>query len=217
MTITIQLLDSPKDIEYKILREIAIVANQKIISKLGRIQDDIRKEAYNQLILSDTYTALLDGGVLAAIFGFRPGEGGRKAISIITQLTSLINVVFTTFTLSGSTFSGGLTINIVPDDLDSKTWAGDDFIRINDGYFFAIPWLKTLLFEGDYASFAINYDVKFGAGLGRSGEAEMMPSTSQWMMPVSFAGTSKNNWFTRELQAQAFQDSLSNILQNVLQ
>lgn len=217
MTVRLQLIDTPADIAYKILNEIVVIANKKIINKLGKIQDDIRREAYNQLMLSDTYASLLDGGELNYIFGFRPGEGGRKAISIIRQLCEIMNVVFTPFSPAGSTFNGGLTINILPDDLDSRTWAGDNYIRIDDGYFFTIPWLKTLLFEGDYASFAVNYDVSFRPGAGRSGGAEMVPSTSQWMMPIQFAGTSQNNWFTRELQAQAFQDSLSNILQSVLQ
>ena len=97
---------------------------------------------------------------------------------------------------------GGLTIVLQPTDYANllSLPVAMQTLEIES----SIPWLEWLLTAGDTIIIA-NYGVQYGAGLGRSGGANMVSLKKAPIGPFkvnrAFSGSIDNNFITRALDA----------------
>ena len=194
--LSIKLLETNKQIEEKILDALAFEVNKKIKKLADDISELIGPFILEQFKNTDTYRSLISGD-LKIEFGFYDEFEYMYVDPILQKITDTIGVSYKT--VSKKSWKGSLKIYILNDDLNlilnherasyiSKT-SGKD-----------IDWLEWLLLRGDSYIIA-DYNVLYGAGVGRSQGGIMVQSSRPWRVLPEYAGTQYDNWLTRTLDA----------------
>jgi len=191
--ITIKLLENNKIIQRKILMAMARQLNIMIRRSLPRIEKGMRK-LVGSLIMVQPEIGELSGGILQGAFGIPAGKEGVVIQDIVRAIVDSVYLQTETVQQAGSkVLKGGLNIYIQPNDFSNLLGMSSASVSIKDGQ---LPWLQWLLTAGD-AVLIGGYNVTYGAGLGRSGLAQMRIKTGAFRVPPSYSGTEDSNFITR--------------------
>ena len=191
MDITIK--ENLRTIERRISKAITTEFNNRIQDGLEKISRDIKK-LVKELITNSSEIQSLKGGVLKGDFGIPAGEDPTMAI--IDAIVNSVDVVHTIVASGGTSFTGGVTINIQPTHFSNLTSLPGVKVITKKGT--VLPWLEWLLTLGDKIIIT-EHHVEYKKGTGRSGIASMATGGTFRVNP-SFAGTVENNFISRAFQ-----------------
>lgn len=206
--VTLELTESNKAIERKILKAIADEANRRVIKNANSVEKDIRNFIPQWIMEQPEIQSLLGQGIpgsLASQFGLRPGDSGRAIDSIID---AVVNSVRTKVQKFSPDLRGGVDFEIQPIDFSNLLVLPEGYVPYKDG---SLHWLDWLLVRGDDV-IVIGYEY-VPSGDGRSGGGTMKEGTF-WRVPPQYSGTTRNNFITRALSGR--EQTLTPILQRLL-
>ncbi len=195
--ITVQIPESNRSIVAKINKSLAEMANKEIRSRVAGIKSALQPIVAAALFDCPEIRSLASG-VLRFDFGLT-GDPGPQIVAAIVQS---LDIKTKRVTGSQNGIKGGLTIVLQPTDYANllSLPVAMQTLEIES----SIPWLEWLLTAGDTIIIA-NYGVQYGAGLGRSGGANMVSLKKAPIGPFkvnsAFSGSIDNNFITRALDA----------------
>lgn len=235
--ITVQLLESDKEIERLVRKELAEELNRQMSRvNLFSLKDAFGKEMTEVYIRSPIGQSLISGE-LSGHFGFYKGTGEGILRSILRVISEEIVVEFRPVKNRGEDFTGGFTFKIIEASY-SRILNLEEAIVLNekgsDGYggpasIEVLPWLDWFLTKGSIVilqDYSINLG-NFPAGISRSTKALMQPigkkgsSGTPWGVPTHVdgdraSGTKEDNWLTRTLDEKTIGDIIEKALEGVL-
>ncbi len=195
--ITVQIPESNRSIVAKINKSLAEMANKEIRNRVAGIKSALQPIVAAALFDCPEIRSLASG-VLRFDFGLT-GDPGPQIVAAIVQS---LDIKTKRVTGSQNGIKGGLTIVLQPTDYANllSLPVAMQTLEIES----SIPWLEWLLTAGDTIIIA-NYGVQYGAGLGRSGGANMVSLKKAPIGPFkvnsAFSGSIDNNFITRALDA----------------
>ncbi len=195
--ITVQIPESNRSIVAKINKSLAEMANKEIRNRVAGIKSALQPIVAAALFDCPEIRSLASG-VLRFDFGLTADPGPQIVAAIVQSLDIKTKRV----TGSQNGIKGGLTIVLQPTDYANllSLPVAMQTLEIES----SIPWLEWLLTAGDTIIIA-NYGVQYGAGLGRSGGANMVSLKKAPIGPFkvnsAFSGSIDNNFITRALDA----------------
>jgi hypothetical protein len=212
MKFTVELLESDKQIQRKILEGIAEDFNSLIQPKLVGIRDKVAVATVAFLRGSETYESLINGE-LAAHFGL-PSFGRKTMVdNIIQKIGDSIEIDYTPVKVRTGGFIGGANIGVLIKDFSDILNMIEASVLTEKGTI--LPYLSWLLEKGDRIIIS-EYDVKMGTGTGRSGKAIMVKNSAKaWRVPSAYSGVVGDNWLTRFFTI--YQNAYSSLLEQILQ
>jgi hypothetical protein len=212
MQFTIELLETNKQIEQKILEGIAEDFNSLIQPKLIDIREKISVATVAFLQGSETYESLMRGE-LAGHFGL-PVWGRRMMINnVVQKIGDNIEIDYTPVRVRAGGFIGGAEIGVLIKDFSDILAMMEASVDTEKGQI--LPWLEFLLLRGDQIIIS-QYDIKMETGTGRSGKAIMVKGSAKaWRVPPEYSGVAGDNWLTRYFEI--YQQAYSNIIGQILQ
>ena len=188
--VSIRLLESNKEIVAKINRGLAKEFDARMRKKSALILGRLKPIIANALFASPEINSL-QGGALKFDFGLI-GDPGPQIVSAVVN-----SVQLKTEQSRGNAngITGGFSVYVQPSDYSN-------LLSISMAAQSNVPWLEWLLTAGD-AIIIADFGVEYGAGLGRSGGAHMVPLSRSQLGPFkvnsAFSGTVNNNFITRAL------------------
>ena len=216
INISIVLLDTPDQIEKKILKAIAEEFNSLMRQKITNIRGRVRSVTIDYIKTTETYNSLIDGD-LAAHFGLPYASRQSMIDAIIEQIGNSIEIIVKPVKASGKKFQGGTTINILVKNFSDILSMAEASIPTENGL--VLPWLEWLLIRGDRLIIS-EHEIHLIRGKGRSDMAIMVKNAAgSWRVPSQYSGTIKDNWLTRALKVNQdrYLDTITNILKQELQ
>ena len=199
----LKLTQTNAQIEKEILRAIVGESNRIFRGSLSRMVGPIRG-VVSSAIESSPEIASLRSGTLRADFGITTGIDVTSPI--VDSVASSVNVYMKQFRASGTGISGGISVNIQPDNFVNllSLTIGTTVTEKGD----TLPWLDWLLNLGDSVIIA-DFGVEYGS-FGRSGSARMSSKSRPFKVDSSFSGTATDNFITRALESH--KDEIASII-----
>jgi hypothetical protein len=194
MRITVKLLEKNSDINTLILDNIKSYLEPRIKQAGSQVTAQLPPLISDALKQEPEYQSLLSGQLRGEL-----GISDSSVVeSIISAISSSIELVSHPIKIGTSGIKGGFSINVIRANDAGGVISLDMSKIITPNY--SLPWLEWLLFKGNEI-LVNNYVVEFGPNPNsRSGLAIMTPSSSNgWRVPPQFVGTEKNNWITRAI------------------
>jgi hypothetical protein len=212
MRFTIELLETNKQIERKILDCIAEDFNNLIQPKLSIIREKISVATVAFLKGSETYESLMRGE-LAGHFGL-PVWGRRMMIdNVIQKIGDNIEIDYTPVRVRAGGFIGGAEIGVLVKDFSDILAMMEASVDTEKGQI--LPWLEWLLIRGDQIIIS-EYEINFISAQGRSAKAIMVKNNSAvWRVPPEYSGVMGDNWLTRFFTI--YHNVYSTLLEQILQ
>lgn len=141
---------------------------------------------------------LLSGGPLMGHLGL---EDAGDLVDIVLQWTLNEIIVKSTLVRSvGDKIQGHIYVGMIYADYQDVFKNPSASFESEQG--FKIPWLPWLIDSAGQDAFAIEYGIKFGEGLGRTGQAIMVKNARQpWTLPVQYLGSPEDNFVTQALDS----------------
>lgn len=183
-------VDSAQVIETNILEILRDHISSVISSSVNSIQQKISNLIPVALQSAPEYSSLISGQ-LRSDFGLTTPEVALS--SIISNISSGFQVSVDPIKSSLSGITGGLTIEILKENLV-------EVLPAQELGGTTIPWLEWLMTAGD-AVVVANYHVVYNppnAIVSRTQSAIMVPG-GDYRVPPEFSGIVDNNWITRSL------------------
>jgi hypothetical protein len=183
-------VDRPEIIQNSILEILRDHLTSVINSSVNSIQQKISNLIPVALQSAPEYPSLISGQ-LRSDFGLTTPEAALS--SIISNIASGFQVSVDSIKTSLSGISGGITIEILKENLV-------EVLPAQELGGTTIPWLQWLMTAGD-AVVVANYHVVYNppdAVVSRTQSAIMVPG-GDYRLPPEFSGTVDNNWITRSL------------------
>ena len=208
--VTIKLLETDDQIVHKILKGLALQANDRIAVAARKSRSQI-SEYVRGVILKTPEMIELQSGVLRGEFGLNPSKATVAAEDIAKRVGASVTIKATRVTPSKmGGLTGGMTILIQPVDFSNVVVSPQAIVRTEKGK--QLDWLQWLLFEGD-AIIIDGYEFRFRTGRGRSGLGTMAEvKNGVWRVPPEYAGTEDRNFITRALQTDKSANAVATIL-----
>lgn len=218
-TISISLVESQKQIEELIARELSKIVRSIFKEAAGPIKSAVKKVVHRAIVNCPEMQSL-NGGVLQWDLGLT----GAKASAYVDKwgkaVAESVDVQVTKPVITSKTATGGIIINVQPGSYDnrpmeplSSIWDGDKEAATKAAELDAVllTWGDRLLVVG--------YDIEYGA-FGRSGGAHMVGnqdggwgiSRNLSRVPPEYAGTLNDNFVTRALEGQKVQVEIENVI-----
>jgi len=197
LTASVRLKD-PKRAERDLNRLFISIVNKGIRASVKPIQESIRIIT-SRLLRKSFFAHALFHGNLAGHLGIPAGQEAPRLYAVIDKFVNSIQVSYVPLKLSGNNITNGvLTIGLGKTDFEDLIKMPDALIITNK--FDVLNWVEWTLVKGD-TIVILGYDVKFGQGLGRSGQAIMIElGNRSWRVPPPFDGVPEDNWITREIE-----------------
>jgi len=191
----LKLTKTDAQIEKEILNALAKEANYIFKGALQRMTGPIRR-IVGSAISTSPEIAALRSGTLRADFGITTGIDVTSPI--IDAVSNSVNVYMKPFSVRGRGISGGIFINIQPDNFENllSLTTGTAVTEKGD----TLPWLDWLLNLGDSVIIA-DFGVEYGS-FGRSGGGRMSSKSRPFKVDSAFSGTVANNFVTRALESR---------------
>lgn len=191
----LKLTKTNAQIEKDILNALAKEANYIFKGALQRMTGPIRR-IVGSAISTSPEIAALRSGTLRADFGITTGIDVTSPI--IDAVSNSVNVYMKPFSVRGRSISGGIFVNIQPDNFENllSLTIGTTVTEKGD----TLPWLDWLLNIGDSVIIA-DFGVEYGS-FGRSGGARMSSKSRPFKVDSAFSGTIANNFVTRSLESR---------------
>mgnify|MGYP003630866403 FL=1 len=193
--ITVQVLESNRNIVAKINKALAEMTDKEVRRRVAGIKSALQPIVAAALFDCPEIISLASG-VLRFDFGLT-GDPGPQIVAAVVQS---LDIRTQRVTGSQNGIRGGLTIVLQPTDYANllSLPVAMQTLEIES----RIPWLEWLLTAGDTIIIA-NYGVQYGAGLGRSGGANMVSLKKAPIGPFkvnsAFSGSINDNFITRAL------------------
>lgn len=195
MRFNVQILESNKEIQNRILDSMLNPINKIISNGITRIKNTLPGVVRQAIISTPEYESLSQGK-LKYEFGIN---------NVDSKLASLINVWSTNILyeykkpiVSNNRIICSFSASMIRADFSDVLYS--EFSSVQDtlrGY--SLPWLQWLLLEGN-KTIVKNHEVVFGQNkASRTGFAIMRQSNRSWRVPPEFAGTESDNWITRAI------------------
>ena len=209
MPVSIVLTDSIKDIENKVNKAIADLANKIISRSLGSIISSVKSLIPTWIVAQPEIQSLLsnDPSSLAGQFGIP----GNKPMIVNKIIKSVMDATETKFIKYSSNLSGGLELRFQPATFANLLGLPEGHVAYNGTN---LHWLDWLLKRGDNI-IVVNYQYNPQTGFGRSGLGNMVGGGS-FRVPPEFSGTDDNNFITRAFIGQTQEKQISQIIENIL-
>jgi hypothetical protein len=210
MSISLKITDSIKEIEQRVNKAIAELANEILSNNLQRIHSSIKSLIPSWINSQPEINALLssDPMSLAGQFGIKD-----SAISIVNSIiSSVVDATEIKLIRYSNSLRGGLEINFQPANFANLLALSEGHTIYNGG---DLHWLDWLLKRGD-SIIVMNYQYNPKTGLGRSGLGNMIPGSS-FRVPPQFSGTQNDNFITRAFLGQNQEKQIAKILQDILE
>ena len=193
--VNIKLIESDREIRGKINKALAREFDNKkkkikpsILSKL--------KPIVTTALFNSPEIISLQSGVLRFDFGLTADPGPQ----IVNAVVNSLQLIVERSTGNANGITGGFTIRLQPTDYANllSLPVAMQALEIEA----RIPWLEWLLTAGDMIIIG-HFGIEYGAGLGRSGGAHMVPLSRAPLGPYkinsAFSGTIDNNFITRAI------------------
>ncbi len=210
MSISLQITDSVKQIEQRVNKAIADLANEILSNNLSSIHGSIKSLIPSWINSQPEIGSLLssDPMSLAGQFGIKD-----STLNIVNSIiNSVVNATEIKLIRYSSSLRGGLEINFQPANFSNLLSLSEGHSIYNGG---DLHWLDWLLKRGD-SIIVMNYQYNPKTGLGRSGLGNMVPGNS-FRVPPQFSGTENDNFITRAFLGQDQEKQIAKILQDVLE
>jgi hypothetical protein len=189
----LKLTQTVAQIEKKILETLVKEANYTFKGSLRKMTAPI-KRVVSSAISSSPEIASLRSGTLRADFGITTGTDVTSPI--INSVANSVNVYMRPFSVKGTRISGGISVNIQPENFENLLSLPIGTTVTEEGD--VLPWLDWLLNLGDAVIIA-DFGVEYGP-FGRSGSARMSSGSRPFKVNSTFSGTATNNFITRALE-----------------
>ena len=193
--VSIKLIESEKEIRGKINKALAREFDNKLKKIKSSILSRLKPIIANALFSSPEIISL-QSGVLRFDFGLTADPGPQIVGAVVNSLELIVE----RSTGNANGITGGFTIHLQPTDYANllSLPVAMQALEIEA----RIPWLEWLLTAGDTIIVG-HFGIEYGAGLGRSGGAHMVPLSRAPLGPYkvnsAFSGTINNNFITRAL------------------
>lgn len=194
-TLSIELLDSNKEIEEKVNAAIINILNKEISKGSKSTNEDLLNLIIKWIIEQPEIDSLRAEGVqnsLNATFGLLPGQASVAINHIIKAVAGSIVINIKKF---DKNYKGGINFYIQPEDFNNLLALNYGYIQNTD----QASWLDWLLLKGD-SVIIVGYTYIPTRG-GRSGGG-IMGAGSSWRVDPRFSGTANNNFITRALSGR---------------
>lgn len=178
--------------ERAILEKIVRQAQKEFSKKSREIKYRISPVVYNAIYNSPEMSSVRSGSLRFAF-----GLVSDPTTMIANAIADSCKVSANDIKLSGNKIVGGITVNIQPQDYLNVLQIPQAFNVIEDGS--KLPWLEWLTLYGSQI-IIIDFGVKYGSGLGRTGGAIMTTGARPFRVDPTFAGDKDNNFITRAIE-----------------
>jgi len=211
MKITIDILETDKQIVDLIIKEIVDKFNKILPRIISNISINIKTATFNFLKSTPTYESLVNGE-LAGHFGLPANNRTYIVDSIIKAVSDNMVIEYKPLRYAVGKFRHGIYIRALKQDMsDVLTLPGGTVFSENGD---PIPWLEWLLLEGDKIIIR-DYEIDFRYGQGRSGLAVMDETDGGvWRVPAEFSGTITNNWLTQAIKDPRYLSIIKRIIES---
>ena len=193
--VSIKLIESDREIRGKINKALAKEFDNQLKKVKPSILSRLKPVIANALFSSPEIISL-QSGVLRFDFGLTSDPGPQ----IVNAVVNSLELIVERSTGSANGITGGFTIHLQPTDYANllSLPVAMQALEIEA----RIPWLEWLFTAGDTIIIG-HFGVEYGAGLGRSGGAHMVPLSRAPLGPYkvnsAFSGTIDNNFITRAI------------------
>ena len=210
--------ETAKEIEAIMAAELEVKIKSLFSGALKEIKTRVR-EVVKREISNCPEMKSLDGGVLQFDIGLTGGQATAIVEGWANAVAGSVNVKLRPISM-GKTTTGGITIEIQPEDYSNKLntelrpiW-GDN---MDDTSYTAL--VDSLLLAWGDRILIMDYDIEYGS-FGRSGGAKMKKKKGgKWgigaglsRVPPQFAGTVENNFITRTLGSDVVQVQIKTVI-----
>ena len=203
--ITLQLVDSVKDIEADINAAIAKHLNTKLSNAKTTLERKIKE--YVGIQINNSYEMIeLRGGYLQGALGVL--EPVSAVEDIVSAVESSVKVNVTKY---NAKLKGGIEIYVQPSNFANLLSLPTGNTVIDGG---VLHWLRWLLEFGDRI-IVVGYDYSPENGLGRTGLGTMEKGGS-FRVPPAFAGVPDDNFITRSIVTRQTDIFLTKIIEDTL-
>lgn len=203
--ITLQLVDSVKDIEADINAAIAKHLNTKLSNAKTTLERKIKE--YVGIQINNSYEMIeLRGGYLQGALGVL--EPVSAVEDIVSAVESSVKVNVTKY---NAKLKGGIEIYVQPSNFANLLSLPTGNTVIDGGF---LHWLRWLLEFGDRI-IVVGYDYSPENGLGRTGLGTMEKGGS-FRVPPAFAGVPDDNFITRSIVTRQTDIFLTKIIEDTL-
>jgi hypothetical protein len=208
MKFSLRLLESDTEIRSQILNAMKSDIDAALTATARSIKQDIFDIVKDALETEPEFSSLI-AGELRKEFGIQDTSNVQMAVNNIANSIIIDKVPVS---INNTGISGGLKISII-NNRDYGGALGDtSAFVVDDQRGYSLPWLEWLLLKGNQI-IVRDFAVKFGPNPNsRTGDAIMVPSSSNWRVPPEFAGTITDNWTTRALSK--IDDKITSIIQS---
>ena len=208
MTISIQILESAKEIEKNINAAIANHINGIISREQNNIVNKVKLLIPSWLESQPEIKSLRSNSInsLVGQFGIS-GDTNAVVDSIITSVKDATSVKFVKYS---NNLKGGLELQFQPSTFSNLLGlsAGHTVYKGGD-----LHWLDWLLLRGDNI-IVTNFQYNPSSGFGRSNLGNMVGGGS-FRVPPEFSGTKDNNFITRAFVNSTVESQLSDLLSRI--
>jgi hypothetical protein len=203
--ITLQLVDSVKDIEADINAAIAKHLNTKLSNAKTTLERKIKE--YVGIQINNSYEMIeLRGGYLQGALGVL--EPVSAVEDIVSAVESSVKVNVTKY---NAKLKGGIEIYVQPSNFANLLSLPTGNTVIDGG---VLHWLRWLLEFGDRI-IVVGYDYSPESGLGRTGLGTM-DKGGAFRIPPAFAGVPDDNFITRSIVTRQTDIFLTKIIEDTL-
>lgn len=209
MTLSIQIIDSIKDIEKNINKAIAESINDIISRNINNIVNSVKNLIPSWITSQPEIQSLSskDPGSLAGQFGI----AGDTSMIITSIVNSVVNATEYKFVPYRANLTGGLELRFQPSTFVNLLALPDGHTIYSGG---DLHWLDWLLKRGD-SIIVTNYQYNPQTGLGRSGLGNMIGGGT-FRVPPQFSGTDNDNFITRSFIGSTQEKQIASIFERIL-
>lgn len=188
--ISIVITESDVQIGKKIDLSLSKELNYTFKKSLPAIKQSVKPVVRNAISASPEIAALRSGSLK---FDF--GLVGDPTMDIINTIVNSVFVTMKPIKIAGRSATGGVLVNIQPDDYSSLLSLPAARQLTERGV--SLPWLDWLINLGDTLIVA-DFGVQYGP-YGRTGGAHMISRNRPFKVDTLYSGTAHDNFITRAL------------------
>lgn len=195
----IEVKDSDKKIKENINKAMREAMTQALLKIQKKVGDEFATRIVKVVFRRSPEFNAIKNGPLNAMFGLPPGSETDVLDAILNFIQDAVRVEFKRIAVrtgAGAIWSGGLNViwefkyRLLADLPEGSIISPKKRTRI--------PWLEWMLYEGNRIIIR-GYQFQFTSAPGSTSKKGIMVPVKGggWKMPTAFAGTNRNNWFTR--------------------
>jgi hypothetical protein len=208
MTISIQILESTKQIEKNINIAIANHINGIIAREQNNIVNKVKLLVPSWIESQPEIVSLKSSSPMSLVGQF--GIAGDTTSIVNNIIKSVVDATSIKFVRYSSNLKGGLELQFQPSSFSNLLGLPEGHTIYKGG---DLHWLDWLLMRGDNV-IVTNFQYNPSSGLGRSNLGNMIDGGS-FRVPPEFSGTQDNNFITRAFVNSTVESELSSLLSRI--